>query len=554
MATKKFPSECNPRGVVKTADKVLIWNSDTGASDEWSTVAQLTKIQDDAITDLDNTKEEKVAGKGLSTNDYDNTEKAAVANSVRKSGGTMTGGIISVAVVNPLTTAAESWIGPSATGGVCFKGGNVGIGTTTPGVNKLSISTTGDANAFNLVNATGNLLLGTTTDVTSYGGAKLQVKSSGNTATTWYGRIIAGGDSKVFVMGQIDGKAVLGGHLAGLTNWADMYINPDVVANTYIGNTLSYAPNTLSATVLSVLGTGNVGIGTANPRGKLEISKAGHESLTFYPGYTSNINLFEGYNRVGGVYTSLRNDFADYRFNIGSTEKVRIDTNGNVGVETTVPNYKLELGSDSAGKPGAGGLWTVVSDARIKKDIELADLDICYETIKNIPLKRYAWADGVYSEQQVKDRHNLGWIAQDVQKYFSKAVSIIPFTKNEKIEDGVEEYQEQDFIMEDKETTTIEVIDGQPTQVRKTTQEKTMLFDELEVKDENGNIVIQDGKPELFKIPRMVTKTRPKFRQETIDDCLDLNSGQLYAAMYGALQKTIQKIEVLEKEIALLKL
>ena len=49
ITTKKFPSECNPRGVVKTADKVLIWNSDTGASDEYSTVAELTKIQDDAI-------------------------------------------------------------------------------------------------------------------------------------------------------------------------------------------------------------------------------------------------------------------------------------------------------------------------------------------------------------------------------------------------------------------------------------------------------------------------------------------------------------------------
>jgi hypothetical protein len=34
--------------------------------------------------------------------------------------------------VAALTTAAESWVGPSATGGVYFKGGNVGIGTTSP--------------------------------------------------------------------------------------------------------------------------------------------------------------------------------------------------------------------------------------------------------------------------------------------------------------------------------------------------------------------------------------------------------------------------------------
>ncbi len=59
MANKKFPSECNPRGVVKPLDKVLIYNSDTGASDEFSTVGQLTKIQDDAINALNTAKFDK---------------------------------------------------------------------------------------------------------------------------------------------------------------------------------------------------------------------------------------------------------------------------------------------------------------------------------------------------------------------------------------------------------------------------------------------------------------------------------------------------------------
>lgn len=65
MANKKFPSECNPRGVVKPLDKVLIYNSDTGASDEFATVSQLTKIQDDAIDALDTAKVDKVEGKSL---------------------------------------------------------------------------------------------------------------------------------------------------------------------------------------------------------------------------------------------------------------------------------------------------------------------------------------------------------------------------------------------------------------------------------------------------------------------------------------------------------
>lgn len=38
----------------------------------------------------------------------------------------------SFTLINPLTTIAESWIGPSSTAGIYFKGGNVGVGTTAP--------------------------------------------------------------------------------------------------------------------------------------------------------------------------------------------------------------------------------------------------------------------------------------------------------------------------------------------------------------------------------------------------------------------------------------
>jgi len=223
---------------------------------------------------------------------------------------------------------------------------------------------------------------------------------------------------------------------------------------------------------------------------------------------------------------------------------------GNVGIGTTGPNYQLELSTDSAGKPGVGGLWTVVSDERIKKDIELANLDRCYEIIKSIPLKRFGWADGVYTEEQVNDRHNLGWIAQDVQKAFSKAVSIKPFTKAEKIPDGQEEYEEQDFTIEEveKEEVSIEIRDGKPVQIKKIvkTENKIVLFDSVEVVDEEGNVVLQaSGEPLTHQVPRMIKKIRDKFRQEVIEDCLDLNSGQLIAALYGAVQHLMVMVEEL---------
>ena len=226
---------------------------------------------------------------------------------------------------------------------------------------------------------------------------------------------------------------------------------------------------------------------------------------------------------------------------------IRILSTGKVGVGTTSPSYLLHVNNDDAGKPGASGLWSIVSDERIKTDIVPADLDRCYDIVKQVGLKHFGFKPGVYSDEQINDKHNLGWIAQDVQKVFGKAVSIKPFTLQTDIPDGTEEYEEQEFTVEtvNKVETSIQVINGKPVQASKTTQveEKTLLFDEVVVVDVAGDIVMVDGAPLTHKVPRMVTKTRPKVRREVIEDCLDLNGGQMNAALYGAVQCLMSKVE-----------
>ena len=129
--------------------------------------------------------------------------------------------------------------------------------------------------------------------------------------------------------------------------------------------------------------------------------------------------------------------------------------------------YQLELTHNSAAKPGFSGYWTNTSDERIKRDIELADLNICYTNIKNIPLKRFRFKEGVYTVEQNPDIYGLGFIAQDVQAVFPKAVT---------------------------------------------------------------------------------TK-----KMHGLEDCLDLDQGQLINTLYGCVQKLIQKMESLENEINILK-
>ena len=453
------------------------------------------------------------------------------------------------------------------TGGVSyFNGGNVGIGTTSPATKLHLLTPSATAVALRAGNSA------------SY--AEFQVDASGNS------QLIAPGGVQIF--------------------------------------------NTNGAERARIDSSGNVGIGTASPRRALEAYST-----------TQNNNITMGGSNVVGIRWQTTDPNPSERnweivnnidnqgalsIRVGTTQtgtpsvaRVVIDSSGNVGIGTASPSYQLHVNTDSAGKPGAGGLWTVVSDERIKANIVPADLDRCYAIVKSVPLKHFGFAPGVYTDDQIHDKHNLGWIAQDVQKVFKHAVSVKPFTLKTAIPDGTEDYEEQDFTLETVEDTkvSIEILNGKPVQVSKTTstENKVLLFDTVEVTDEAGAVVMEsyevspavdavlavegveavdavegveaveaveaaDGveaveavkgieavkgveainavegvdridavmgtRPVTHQMPRMITKTRPKVRHDVIEDCLDLNSGQMIAALYGAVQALMAKVDTLE--------
>ena len=330
--------------------------------------------------------------------------------------------------------------------------------------------------------------------------------------------------------------------------------------------------------------SGNVGIGTASPSARLSLGTTTGDKFLLYDG-GSGSSYGMALNASGIIRIFSVNSGTDTQIGIGGGDATFsplfiVKGSGNVGIGTTSPAYKLELSTDSAGKPGVGGLWTVVSDERIKTDITPADLDRCYEIVKSVPLKHFGFAPGVYTDDQIQDKHSLGWIAQDVQKVFSKAVSVKPFTLKTEIPDGTEEYTEQDFTLEtvEKTETSIEIIDGKPVRVSKVvaSENKVLLFDTADVTDEDGDVVTEEYEvtPAILAVeatdlteaieaipavmgtrsvthqmPRMITKTRPKVRHKVIEDCLDLNGGQMIAALYGAVQSLMEKVEMLTAKL-----
>jgi hypothetical protein len=174
---------------------------------------------------------------------------------------------------------------------------------------------------------------------------------------------------------------------------------------------------------------GNVGVGTAAPDTTLHVFNA-TANASAAPDGGANVGQILVRNNKAGVSPYSMTMGVDQATGVGyinaagngAFQPVCLNTRGgSVGIGLTNPAYQLQLTNDSAAKPTTS-TWTVSSDQRLKQDIVLADTQRCMEIIKAVPLKRYTWRPEVYTEAQVKDRSKLGWIAQDVEQVFPKAV------------------------------------------------------------------------------------------------------------------------------------
>ena len=105
---------------------------------------------------------------------------------------------------------------------------------------------------------------------------------------------------------------------------------------------------------------------------------------------------------------------------------------GSVGIGTTSPEYHLDVRGNIFSSTGGftqSGLttWSIASDRRIKENIVKASYEKCLENVKNIELYNFNFKDNSIS---TNDRHQLGFIAQEVQQVYPKAVEVGKMMKN----------------------------------------------------------------------------------------------------------------------------
>jgi hypothetical protein len=220
-----------------------------------------------------------------------------------------------------------------------------------------------------------------------------------------------------------------------------------------IGEIVFYGKKTIvnqiaNASILRTLTTNdlNVGIGTTNPKGRLHIVNphpfdetlilGGGAYYTYFNG--SQIRFCNGnldYSHFIGtrhLSTASNGNSIDFycassnqlnNINGGTKFVMSIIGSGNVGIGLTNPSYALDLSGSTARKL-TSATWTYSSDKRVKEDIITADYNMCYNVLSNLDLKYFEWTNNIKEFSEISDRHTIGWIADDVELYLSKSVTI----------------------------------------------------------------------------------------------------------------------------------
>jgi hypothetical protein len=189
----------------------------------------------------------------------------------------------------------------------------------TNGQQYFSIEDNGESAEILRLNDTGALKLNLYGDGTFTGTAtyRLAVDTDGNIIELPIGS------------GAVDGS----GTANTVTMWSD-------------ADTLTDAPITISSNDATFAGVVTIGSTTGiSAATKLAVSDTNGAGLEVIPQTTNDRVTLLSYDRNASTYQTLDIDSLDVHFNISGTEKMRLDSSGNVGIGSTSPSHLLSIGT-----------------------------------------------------------------------------------------------------------------------------------------------------------------------------------------------------------------
>ncbi len=334
--------------------------------------------------------------------------------------------------------------------------GNVGIGTTNPGA-KLQINGAG-------ASAVGLLLTGDAGYSSNNQMIRFNDATAGTIATIVASPQSSGSGGQLFVDFNSPSSTSspynnwLAYRFGGATN---KWFFGDDGTNAYFqtSNSMRFGvtggahPNPQTGTAMTILSSGNIGIGTTTPVARLSVKGAGTNTglLAQFTNSTdtSRLRLLDNGtmnlsgNSTGFLMTLLNGTGGGSGLSIttqtvsssatilgasnSSSEVFSVKANGNIGIGTTTPSEKLTVDGNARFTTVTSGayafdlnltadgvLTTSASDERLKRDITRLDSKDTLDRMMMLEPSSFIWKEG--------GAYDLGLIAQEVEIVFPELV------------------------------------------------------------------------------------------------------------------------------------
>jgi hypothetical protein len=182
---------------------------------------------------------------------------------------------------------------------------------------------------------------------------------------------------------------------------------------------------------LILQGQYNVSLGTTNSSIIPSVFNTSNRLIPLPNTSTSNISV--RYHLLNPIKTA---EGAQWTYSSNNPNVYHL---GSVGIGTTNPEYSLDVrGFVHTSVGGYTGstltTWSITSDRRIKENIVKASYEKCLENVNKIELYNFNFKDNCVN---TNDKHQLGFIAQEVREVYPKAVEVnkMILNTNETIDD-----------------------------------------------------------------------------------------------------------------------
>jgi hypothetical protein len=191
----------------------------------------------------------------------------------------------------------------------------------------------------------------------------------------------------------------------------------DLVLSTAPGNETGRVRMSAGGTQFKISPLGTVTIGPSGMVGPYTflISDSDKDPMIQFQKGATDKGFVQIVNNDIKIGTNVDNDLGSFFVRTNGADRLKVDQNGNVGVGTSSPAVRFQVGVNGDGTVARANSWTTFSDERFKKDIVL--IENALDKVAHVGGYYYNWKNGGDQSRQA------GLLAQEVEQVLPEIVN-----------------------------------------------------------------------------------------------------------------------------------